>query len=519
LKIEVVITKFYMVWISLYVLTIGFTFAQQNEVPKYRYLKEFEFSDTTSFKITGSARVISQDNRQGLNMTSIHSVLQMKAHTLKNNTGTVSLWIMSLEDLSPYRDRDKMGMSNPDYSNYPFLSDNPKPQDDKNANFKFLWSTAWHPSLRVQFGKGNFYGDNFKYPHLAFISVSHFIIQSRKWYQFTLTWNHNKEQYSLYANGILIGREDQFKQNKMRKDSINSSIYTGNPTLCYSDICFYNQELSAKEVYNNFRTQVSCFDVEIERELQYTYEGKDHRRFDFQLSKDWIKKLSLSFQSPSDKDSLYIQGNPVDVRITDAGLLFETLNKQYTSALLDSQAYVWIKKFFEGDLYVEYEFKVLRPGGLSLLMVQATGMNGEDFMDDYPLKTTGRMTTVYGEDVRNYHWEYYREMSDMRNDVQNSVLAKNPFGFALSFSALDKPVEYNKWNKLQFLQIGNKLVGAINGIVMVEFTDNSFINNGPVLNSGRIAIRCMLHSKMLFRNLKVYNCSNLNVVKTLNNKR
>ena len=226
--------------------------------------------------------------------------------------------------------------------------------------------------------------------------------------------------------------------------------------------------------------------------------------------------MSLSFTKPTDIDSVHVQGNPLHVNITKDGLLVETINRQYTGALLDSQVYVWSKKPFEGDLYVEYEFKILRPGGLSLLMVQATGMNREDFMADYPPKTTGRMTTVYGEDVRNYHWEYYREMSDMRNDVQNSVLAKNPFGFALSFSALSKPYDYNRWNKLQFLQIGNKLIGAINGVVMVEFTDNGFINNGPVYNAGRIAIRCMIHSKMLFRNLKVYNRDQFKVGKKIN---
>ncbi|MEO7766654.1 MAG: hypothetical protein ABIS01_04480, partial [Ferruginibacter sp.] len=104
-------------------------------------------------------------------------------------------------------------------------------------------------------------------------------------------------------------------------------------------------------------------------------------------------------------------------------------------------------------------------------MVQASGMNREDFMADYPLRTGGRMTTVYGEDVRNYHWEYYREMGDMRNDVENSALMKNPYLYPLSFGSLDEPVEKNKWQKLQFSQVGNKLVGAINGIVMVECTD------------------------------------------------
>lgn len=518
--------KFSFLKIRPFFVSLGFVFlaiqalyGQQKISPKYSYLENFDFKDTTMVRLKGPARIISSGGRQGLNTTSIHSVLKLKAHTLKEDKGSVSLWVMSLEDLSPYRDRDKMGMDNSDYRNYPLLSDNPNPQHEKDANFKWLWSTAWHPSLRAQFGKGNFYDDNFKYPHLAFISVSHFTLTAKKWYQFTLTWNHSKAQYTLYANGILIGKEDHFKQDKFRRDSMNNALFTGNPSLCYSDIRFYEQELTEKEVYSGFRQQVIQFDAALENELQYTYAGKLRKTFDFQPGKDWTPKLALTLQSPADKDNFHVQGNPVDVKITQKGLLVETIDKQYTGALLDSQVYVWSKKAFEGDLYVEYEFKVLRPGGLSLLMVQASGMNREDFMADYPLKTTGRMTTVYGENVRNYHWEYYREMSDMRNDVQNSVLAKNPFGFALSFSALDKPVDYTKWNKLQFLQIGHKLVGAINGIVMVEFTDNSFINNGPVYNFGHIAIRCMLHSKMLFRNLKVYNKNQVQVINTIDDKK
>lgn len=225
--------------------------------------------------------------------------------------------------------------------------------------------------------------------------------------------------------------------------------------------------------------------------------------------------MSIDFKKPSDLDSFYVQGNPVSVEVVPEGLQVETIDKLYTGRLLDSQVYVWTAKPFEGDLYVEYEFKVLRPGGLSLLMVQASGMNREDFMADYPLRKGGRMTTVYGEDVRNYHWEYYREMADMRNDNQNSALMKNPFLYPLSFSALTIPVDHSKWHKLQFLQRGNRLIGAINGVITVEATDDGFTNNGPVYNFGRIAIRCMLHSKMLYRNLRVYNKAQVKTEKVL----
>jgi len=71
-------------------------------------------------------------------------------------------------------------------------------------------------------------------------------------------------------------------------------------------------------------------------------------------------------------------------------------------------------------------------------------------------------------------------------------------------------------HKLKFLQIGNKLIGAINGVVMVEFTEDGFFNNGPVYYFGVIAIRCMMHSKLLFRNLKVYNQSKFKTEQHIN---
>jgi hypothetical protein len=104
-------------------------------------------------------------------------------------------------------------------------------------------------------------------------------------------------------------------------------------------------------------------------------------------------------------------------------------------------------------------------------------------------------------------------MCDMRNDVENSALMKNPYKYPLSFGSLNKPVEKNIWHKLQFLQIGNKLIGAIDGIIMVEFTDDGFSNNGPVYDFGRIAIRCMVRTKMLFRNLKVFNKKEIETLK------
>ncbi|MBC7890543.1 MAG: DUF1961 family protein [Ferruginibacter sp.] len=396
-----------------------------------------------------------------------------------------------------------------EFYTYPFLSDNVAPQNYNAANFKIAWTPRWHPSLTALFGKGSFYEEAFNLPHKAFISVSHVVFKKNTWYQLALSWDYPNDKYVLYLNGIIIGKENQFNAEKLVRDSIDTSVFTGNPSLVISTIKFCGDLLKEKDVYAEFKQSATSFSKVSEDELISTYNGQGKGVFSWRPHENWELKYALTFTKPSHIDSVYIQGNPVAVNITTAGLLMETIDKLYTGKLLDSQVYVWSNKPFEGDLYVEYEFKVLRPGGLSLLMVQASGMNREDFMADYRLRKGGRMTTVYGEDVRNYHWEYYREMADMRNGVSNSALMKNPFLQPLSFNALSTPVKKSVWHKLQFLQTGNKLLGAIDGIVMVEYTDNGFTNNGPVYDFCRIAIRCMLHSKMLFRNLKVYNKAKL----------
>lgn len=481
------------------------TFGQKCLQPKYNYLNDFSFEDTSVVKLSGPARVISFDGRKGLNMTSIHSVLQLKAHNMKEKCGTVSMWVLSLEELATSNTKPTMAISNPYWTMYPLITDCPNPQDIVSANFKMVWLNAWHPNLIALFGKDKLYESAFNLPHKALVSVSHFGFKKHTWYNFALTWDYEMDQYRIYVNGVSIGKEDQHTEFKFHRDSINSSLYLGNPTFCFSDIKFYGKNLNQNELYCLFKKETTKFHPKLEEELQHAYEGKNRKSFTWKINSNWKQKLNLNLVKPTDLDSFYIQGKPIQASITKEGLLLETIDKEMTATRLDSQMYVWTKKPFEGDLYVEYEYKSLRPGGLSLLLTQASGMNREDFMADYPLRTSGRMTMIYGEDVRSYHWEYYREMADMRNDLDNSAFMKQPWNYPLAFGSRNVPLSKDSWHKLQFLQIGNRLVGAIDGSIMFECTDDGTINNGPVLDFGRIAIRLMLHSKMVFRNLKVYN--------------
>lgn len=167
------------------------------------------------------------------------------------------------------------------------------------------------------------------------------------------------------------------------------------------------------------------------------------------------------------------------------------------------QVYVWLRDWFEGDIHVEYEFMPLRQEGLSLLMVQCAGLHREDFMVDDPPRTNGSMRTVCWENVRNYHWEYYRNILDCRRDLASHVMVKNPRSLPLAMGH-QQPLQLHQWHRLVFHQSEGHLLGAVDDEVVVDAHDNPFFGQGPVCNCGHLAIRCMIRSDLFVRNLRVW---------------
>ncbi|WKN45461.1 DUF1961 family protein [Tunicatimonas pelagia] len=469
------------------------------------YFADLKSALSEDVRIDGSYRILDIAGRKGVNTTSIHSKIILDKHLINNPTGSITMWVSSLEEIASLVVHGNMRKSNQRMEFFPFLSDNPNPQDFEGAHFKFVMQATWHPNLQAMFAQGKHYEDAFKLPHRALVTANHFSFDAHRWYLLTLTWNHPERRYRLYVNGVRVGADNQYHDEPAHVESAGDKLFTGNPALVYSTISFYHNELVESDIYKKYREEAVDFDADYDKRLKYVHAGVGRKQLTFTPDDSWTKELDLSLTQPEQLDTFYIQGLPVDVTISDEGLLVETIDKLYTGARLDSQVYLWIKKPFEGDLYVACEFQSMRRGGLSLLMTQASGMNREDFMADYPLRTSGRMSMVCWEDVRNYHWEYYRDMADVRNDVLSSALMKNPFMKPLAYGCLSHPIEINTWYTLQFLQQGNKLIGAIDGVIMVEAEDDGHGNDGPVLNFGRVAIRAMLRSKMMYRNLKIYN--------------
>jgi hypothetical protein len=183
---------------------------------------------------------------------------------------------------------------------------------------------------------------------------------------------------------------------------------------------------------------------------------------------------------------------------TKDGLLIETPDDIDT----ETRMYLWSGRNFEGDQWIEYDFRIESPEGLGLLVVCASGMQREDFIADHELPKTGSMSTIVSA-TRNYHWEYVRRVEAMRTDVETQWVSKNPFARNLHSGCIPR-LERDRWHRLRFVKVGNRLHGSINGKTVFDIRDDGFQNHGPVYNFGRIALRQMYKTRMRYRNLVMH---------------
>jgi len=478
--------------------------------PKHVYLAD-PAALAAGESVIGTARVLELKGLKGINPTSIHTAIKLEGgkHTINQPKGTFVLWFFALEDLGASFLADNMKKDNEHYKNYTFLSDYEVQREVAPSTFNFKWHRF--NELRCKFFKGTVYPtlEGFDPPQKAWVQAVPFnYFDQHQWYQVAVSWDDEAKSACLYVNGVLLGKSDTFNKDFVR-ETCGDTLYAGSPAMCHSEIAFYDQVLTGADLYKKYRAKAPDYRPEEERAMRHRFEGTELQDFDFDpVQAGWTKQFDVDFQNPVEQiKEFYIQGHTASVKPEGhpEGLLIETPQLRYGSPeAWNSQVYIWSNKTFEGDIYAEWEWKALKPNGLSLFMIHASGMCREDFMKDYPLKTNGSMQTVHDENVRNYHWEYYREMNDVRNDVGTAFSRKNPFQYRIGFGSAPEPFANNVWHKAQLVQHGGKIFGAIDGKILLEIDDNSRNNTGGILNYGHIGMRCMVHSAVVFRNLKIY---------------
>jgi hypothetical protein len=454
-----------------------------------------------------SFRRIRHNGRDGLNSKRLHGRLVIPRHNLNAERGSMSVWFCMLEDISCCLNRNEHREHNPDAARYDILSSDPRGRSAE-ASFSLTQEAFWAHQFYVKFGKGIFL-DQYIPEQKGFASAGHLATHRLQWYCATVTWDKPASELRLYLNGHLVGISDAFARKFAQQlifEEVNGPLFAGNPAVVVSEVVFTGAVLPAETVRAHYLQGATDFNPTVDQELEDIYGGGVRRPFRFSPSSEWRESFAAALNSPADLQQFHIQGNQESHQLTEEGLLIETPQHQPShTKLTNEHMYLWTERFFEGDLYLEYDFMPLQEGGLSLLMTQACGMQGEDFMREYPRRTGGSMSMVCWEDVRNYHWEYYRQMNDVRNDKISHILMKNPWFRPMGMATRDGQYAIGTWHRLQFLQTGRNIRCAVNGDLLLDLEDDPYQNNGPVYNCGRIAIRVMVRSKLQFRNFRVCN--------------
>jgi hypothetical protein len=450
---------------------------------------------------SGEFRLIEQQGRRGVVAASIHSVARLRAgHTLDAVRGALTFWVMALEDLRPGIWWGHFAEAEPTCDRYPLLTTNPERRDLMGASFSLAWQQFWWRPLMARFCA--------RHPETHFRWWSHFgpcdfRFEKGRWVQLGLSWDRHAQTASLYADGVCLARTDSWKRPIF--DPAGPDLDAGSTVFASGELVFHAEPWT-DEAFAEARRLAGSVD---DTALREQHAGEACIPAGCPEPDGYLPRLELGLCAPAELERFYVQGNVEAVRITPEGLLVETppgsppLPEEKRDAEDKLQVYIHSWETFEGDLYFECEFKPLAHEGLGLVMVQAQGMQREDFMRDHPLRTTGSMRMVCWENVRNYHWEFFREMEGVRNDVATHVFMKNPYFRGLAYQTMPSRLAIGVWHRLQLLQDGARWRAYVDGLRVFDVVDDEAGHAGPVYSSGRIALRNMRNTRMLWRNLRV----------------
>jgi hypothetical protein len=463
----------------------------------------FETNNSNSaLQVQGPHRFIKIGGKAAYHPLSLKTTLKIPSDQHCKDRGSFVLWLSSLESLAISPPLAVTAKHSPNWQDYELLYDNTPGNDVNSTIFSWYWRSFVHPQMVAKFMQGAAGGPAADFGVTPYVPVEHMFFREHEWYQLVFTFDKPASRFCIYMNGILCATT----KYPFQCQAPHPELYLGNPAMAFADFAVYDKELTSAQVVELWQAGTAPKHQHTQQELLELYTVQPKPLVDWEPTVDWQLRYDKTLTNLGDFDGWTQQGCMVDGitleanDITPTGLLLQTPDE----IAVETRVYFWSPEVYEGDLAVEFEFMPEQETGLALLVLQAAGMHGEDFLTDHPRRVTGSMHTILDDQIKNYHWEFFRHAVDVRNDVGTHVVLKNPWwkGMGMSSSPL---LGLNQWHKLQFVQEGARLRCGMNGQWMLDMQDDAFSHCGPVLHSGRIGIRLMYGTKMRFRNIKIWN--------------
>lgn len=457
---------------------------------------DIPMNDASQLIIEGPHRFVEIAGITGLHVSSLKTMAFVETEYMQEDKGTISFWMSPLEDI------DKSPNVNLN-TTFPLLSDIYPPTKVDSSKFSIYYQGSHYPRVIARFADGSFWGQ-MDYGLASFVYAEALPLQKGQWYNFVITWNKLAETIIMYINGELSGHNFLAKKFQLS----GNKFYIGNPLMVISRLSIQNKPLNREEIKLGYLSMRPESNQPSDNIISEIVNPQIKPALNFHLDASWEKIYECNFDKKSDLDAWTFQTgdkfrDKFKLGITDNSLYWETpdiIDKE-------SRGNLWCPVKVEGDQWIEFEFELISKKGLALLMMCASGMQGEDIIEDQGLRQTGSMSDM-NRNYRNYHWEYMRRVEAMRTDVETQYVSKNPWGKGMYVGSVPK-LEQDRWIKIRFIKIDNKLYGSLDGKTVFVIKDNAFNNNGPVLNSGRVVLRQMYSTTMRYRNFVIYTKKNI----------
>ena len=228
-------------------------------------------------RMSGPMREAQFHKRRGLQLLSTRSRIEIPEHTLNESEGTLSLWVLSLEDLDTNSHQEHIRAHDPFYYAYNLLTDGADPKNWPDATFSLLWSSGWYPQFFAKFYRGNIYPEAYAPTPKAFVAAGHWSITRHTWYQIALSWDKDQSDYRLYLNAVGVGTSNRFAS--LTAERCQDRLHAGNTAFVMADLCFFDHALDAHAVEAHYLNEAGEIDAEVNRELRrvcFCLEGHKH---------------------------------------------------------------------------------------------------------------------------------------------------------------------------------------------------------------------------------------------------
>lgn len=331
--------------------------------------------DDTNIKIEGPHRFLKIAGLTGFQPTSLKTIAIIKTTAHQGPRGSVSFWFSPLQDLDFFKMNEN---TLPGGNIFSLLSDTFPSLKPDDMSFGIFWSNSY-PQFMGKFAKGAIWK---KLDHglAPFVYAERLPLRRNALYYMVLTWDKPAQNLKLYINGVLMGFYNYANNFEMSGED----LYIGNTMMIMRDLTIEESIPAQKAILAAYHSQKLLHNIQADNDIREATVVVQKPAFNVMRDASWKEAYTCSFTNADDlKGWIFQTGDKFkekfDVRITKEGLLIKTP----AEVDVDTRMYLWSPKTFEGDQWIEFDFRLESPQGLALLAVFASGAHREDFIGDH----------------------------------------------------------------------------------------------------------------------------------------